>query len=278
MCRNSPWSDIGAFHRQLVALTEQGVFGGTRYIDWVWGAGIAGFGASESEAGKELELFTAFVDAAECSRAGAAAERSVRVHFISSAGGLYEGRRVVDVNTRPAPVRAYGRLKLRQEGLGVDRFGAHDAFIYRLSSVYGYIRSGKRLGLVTTLLGNTLRQQMTGISGRLDTLRDYVWVDDVARYICSRILDENSSAGHASILASARPASIHEIRLIVRRVTRRPSYIYCTSTENAEHITFAPSVLPDGFASSMLETCVHQILLDALCKGGPWPRRILRIT
>jgi len=271
--RNSPWKDSGALYRQLIVLAGQGSLEGAPCIDLVWAAGTAGFAAGESECAKELEVFEAFVVAVEQIRDSGAAGMPLRVHLISSAGGLYEGQRLVDTDSQPAPSRPYGRLKLRQERLCTDRLGTFDTLIYRLSSVYGYIRPGKRLGLVTTLLGNTLSQRMTRISGRLDTLRDYLWVEDAAGHIGGRILAEEGSTGAVSILASSRPASIHEIRSIVQRATNRPSYVYCANRENAAHITFARSALPAGFAPSMLETCAGRILLDAMSKGGAWPRK-----
>jgi UDP-glucose 4-epimerase len=239
-------------------------------IDWVWAAGASGFDMSEYAARAELGCFSEFVDCAVEARRMAKGDVETRIHLMSSAGGLFEGQRVVNQDTEPSPVRPYGRLKLHEEQIARARFGSNDTFVYRLSSVYGRIRAGKRMGLISTLVANTLRRRETTIFGRLDTLRDYVWADDVAAYVRANIRSRGYVGRNMAILASSRPTSIFDIRSLVQKVTGTPSYIRFAGPKNAAHITFANSAIPQGFSPSMPESCVRRIISDALKTGSLW--------
>ena len=232
-------------------------------IDLLWSAGSGGFVLSDEDADREAEAFEACLAAFSAIRSQVGTTSRVRFHFVSSAGGLFESQRLVDGCSLPEPLRPYGRLKLRQEQLAEVAVGASDLHVYRLSSVYGRIRPGRRSGLVSTLVFNTLRQRVSTIRGRLDTLRDYVWADDIGRYIYERMMNQDIG-GDVVILASGRPASIHDVRSLVHRVSGKTSYIHCASSDNAEHITFSPSVLPSGFEASSMETNVRRLIADTL--------------
>ena len=65
------------------------------------------------------------------------------------------------------------------------RLGKH---VYRVSSVYGIIDTRYRMGLIPTLLRDGLRRQVSTIAGSPSTLRDFVWLEDVGRYIALDIL------------------------------------------------------------------------------------------
>ncbi len=271
------WSDAavfdGHFHAAVDAMTRLAL----GRLDWVWAAGRAGFGADEPQVQAELTRFEGFLNhirAASTALAGI----PMRMHLISSAGGLYEGCRSVTARTEPRAERPYGILKMQQEQLAREHFEGERLHIYRPSSVYGFIRPNRRNGLAAVMIANALLHRTTTFSGRLDTLRDYVWVDDLADFVTQHICDRNPDPGpghghghgrhNVYLLASARPTSIHEMRTLVEHATRQPVYIqYLTSHDNAEHITFSPSALPPRWYPSEPQTNIRRMVMDALASG-----------
>jgi nucleoside-diphosphate-sugar epimerase len=267
------WYDQGQFRRQLNQILTNLAMPKIIRIDWIWAAGKVGFGADQARIDQEINNFNIFLNIVEKSRTIARDINTVFFHLISSAGGLFEGQQCIDLFSEPSPRRPYGDLKLQQEKLATDNFGNCGLNIYRLSSVYGFIRSGRRTGLISVLVRNSLRQQTTLFNGRFDTLRDYVWANDIAEFITDRILSDPCAKSSTSILASGKPTSIFEICKIVQHATKKQAYIYCMAdTSNAENITFMPSVLPFGWKASSLSINIHNIVGDAICKGGVMPQ------
>ena len=86
------------------------------YLSFVWSAGRASFHTSEEDALAESASFIDTIDFVLKLREIIDSVK-VKIHFISSAGGLFEGQRVVTKNSIPDPVRPYGKLKLAQEQL-----------------------------------------------------------------------------------------------------------------------------------------------------------------
>lgn len=228
-------------------------------LDVVWSAGRAGFMSTDDETGAELRSFS---DVLAMSQRFPA---HVRFHLISSAGALFEGQRHVTGASVVAPRRAYGTLKLRQEEM-LQAAGIRHR-IYRVSSVYGYIRDRFRLGLVAMLIRNGIRQTSTRITGRMTTLRDFVFIDDVSSFIADRILEPEASDASVLLLASARPYSLLEVEHSVEQVLGRKLQVSYSAEENAEDITFSPTVMPAGWFPSDLRGNVGMIYRDALSSG-----------
>lgn len=235
----------------------------------VWSAGRAGFGASTVEVDRELESFRDVL-----ALAGRVAWRlpftTVTFGLISSAGGLFEGQRSVSAASRPAPRRPYGIAKMQQERLLAEADEPLGRRIYRLTSVYGHLVPGWRTGLASALILNGVRRKVTHITGRMDTLRDFVWADDVGRFVaCDLRAGSRVRVVPPRLLASARPSSIHEVQKIVERVLGRRIYVSFGSGEaNSENITFSPRSVADGWESSDLPTNAREIYLRALSSGA----------
>ena len=102
----------------------------------IWSAGDASFHSSDREVAEEQTIFTESVGVVQNLRELVKPTR-FGFHFISSAGGLFEGQRAVDFNSAPAPLRPYGRLKLAQEEALSSSFDSGELACYRPSSVYG---------------------------------------------------------------------------------------------------------------------------------------------
>ncbi len=263
----SPWADSSRLAKQLRTIADSVKRYPDLRVDWIWAAGKAGFDADASVLRQEMSNFSAALDVAQELQADLLTTQRLRFHLISSAGGLFESQTGVTTDSEPRPQRPYGELKLAQEQRLADRLGREASLIYRLSSVYGFPHSGHRRGLISTLIVNTRLQRVTPVVGRLDTCRDYVWAEDVARFIVSRIYSEQASAGPL-MLVSARPASIFEIRHLVEKATRRRSYVQCAHADNAASMSFSKLALPRGFVPADLEVNIRRVARSPLIHDG----------
>jgi UDP-glucose 4-epimerase len=239
----------------------------------VWAAGRAGFASTDPETRPELEAFRAVLDLA---RSVARKFPAARVSFvlISSAGGVFEGQRSVGARSVPSPTRPYGRLKRSQEELLEGDDGSLVAKIYRLTSVYGYVRPRQRLGVIPTLIRNGIRHQKTHIVGRMDTLRDFAWIEDISTFLARALVDDVEAATPSTfVLGSSKPSSLSEIQHIVEATLGRRIYVsYSLAPTNEVDITFAPSALPPGWHSSDLRSNVARVYKDALSSGTVFAR------
>lgn len=260
--------DVRAMQLQHLTMMCRDAVERGREVCFVWSAGLAGFMASEEEARAELP---AYRDVMNVAKGLASTPASVSFHLISSAGGLFEGQRHVTDAATPLPRRAYGRLKLMQEQLLLESGPFTARRVYRVTSVYGHIRQHVRAGLVSTLLINGAWQRLTRITGRMDTLRDFVFVADVAAYVIDGVLD--ARAGDAvACLARGRPASLFEVQKTVEAVVGRKLHVqYSVDTANGEDITFSPTGHPPGWAPSDLRWNVGAIYVAALAAGTLMP-------
>jgi nucleoside-diphosphate-sugar epimerase len=214
-------------------------------VHTVWSAGRAGFASAAAELDEEFESFRNVVEVSS-NLADAWPQASHAFHLVSSAGGLFEGQVAVCAADQPRPRRSYGELKLRQERFLSDH-STFRAFVYRPSSVYGVAGAGARAGLIPTLLRNALNGAVSSIYGEPTTLRDYVFADDVGRFIAERIISTGPTTG-SYILASGKPTTVLEVCRSVEAVLDRSLYVaYHSATHNAAHTTFRPSALPDDW-------------------------------
>jgi nucleoside-diphosphate-sugar epimerase len=262
------WTDPQGFSSDLASaetiLRKRRTDEKTPLFTVVCSAGRARFEASAEETAPELARFSDVLAFAERIASGPAGGR-VQFVLISSAGGLYEGQRIVTRASRPEPRRMYAHLKLEQQWLLLDKAPALHSTILLPSSVYGFARDGQRSGLVSTMIVNGLRQMVTTISGSLSTLRDFVWADDIGRFAANQILHGTGVAGSAMILASARPTSIFEVQNMAQETLGRKIFLaFSPEATNHDDITFAPSVLPLGWSASDLHTNIRRVFRDAL--------------
>lgn len=122
----------------------------------------------------DLADFTRFLDAVHAENPAA------RVVVLSSGGTVYGVAHTPphDETTTPRPANEYGRAKLAIE----DRLHRHDlaSSVVRISNAYG---PGQQAAPGQGVIGHWLRSVRAGLPvtvfGDLDTVRDYVYVDDV---------------------------------------------------------------------------------------------------
>ena len=231
----------------------------------IWSAGRAGFFSTDDDVDRELDHFRSVLRCAE-RLAESIPDVPVTVVLTSSAGGLFEGQHGVRPETPPFATRPYGRLKLQQEEMLLASRAPLTRKIYRLTSVYGYIRPDQRRGLIPTLIANGLRQRSSQITGLASTVRDYVWIEDIAEYLSQGVL-RNSGGDCTTILASTKPSSILEIQRMVEAAIGRPLYVcYLPQATNSSPITFDTSAVPDDWRPSELATNVRKIAVDAMAR------------
>lgn len=242
-------------------------------IEILWSAGAAGFHSTQEQVRREMLTFEHALDHVETLRI----EHTVRAWLLSSVGGLFEGSRLISDATKVLPRRPYGELKLAQEQRLTQRLGADASRIIRLTSVYGYLRPGVRAGVVATLVANGVQQRVTTISGRMDTLRDYVWVEDLATRLIQQFHDDAPAMRSPAILASNIPRSLTQIRVIVERVLRRKVYISCAlEANNAADMTVGRGSSIERLPPDALELNVRRIYADLTSREPLRPRDTAR--
>ena len=87
-----------------------------RRLHFVWSAGRAGFDSLEEQISDEFKRYQNVLRTIE-RIVNRYSDRPSTMVLLSSAGGLFEGQRGVTIDSRPAPSRPYGHLKLAQEQL-----------------------------------------------------------------------------------------------------------------------------------------------------------------
>jgi NAD dependent epimerase/dehydratase family len=258
-----------------------------RRLSIVWTAGTIGFGATEDEAAGEGRTFGEVLGLAHSlaeslgqssgqgSGQDAAEERTgrsapgVSFHLVSSAGGLFEGQRRIGRASLPRPRRPYGWMKLRQERALLSASSALDKRIYRASSVYGPPHPSRRSSLVSTLVANGLLGRETTLFGRPETLRDFVWVGDVAELLAREALGRpGGGEGGVRYLVSGRPTTLLDVqRTVERSLGRRVGVRFSRDAWNAADITYAPHLVQPGGGRTDLATGVRRVVLAALTSG-----------
>lgn len=244
---------IKSLFNELSAPTSLGKFS---QIDVLWCAGKGGFGMPESDIAVELASFADVLHLAQSIQANCL-KCQVRFHMMSSAGGVFEGQRNVDVESAPSIRRPYGLLKLKQEEL-LSACPNLVQYIYRPSSVYGYAGLNRRFGLIPTLLLNANKNKSSVIFGSPDTLRDYVTASDVAEFVV-KIVKSNGSASQKYILASGKATTLHEVSRRVQLIINKPLFLrYVKNGGNSAHNTYRKSTYPTGWNPTSLELGIYR--------------------
>lgn len=203
-----------------------------------WAAGAGTMGSTAQEMAHEIELFEGLL--ALLQRQPGLQRGRGTLSFASSAGGIYAGcfNRATEA-TPPAPLAPYGRAKLAQEQ-ALCRFQAENPglgiLIARLSTLYGVGQSrAKRQGLISHMARALVRNQRIQIYVPMDTIRDYILVEDAAEEMLSQLQMPSSDRPAIRIIASERPTTISEIVSTFRRITRRAPKI-AVGTSHLAHL------------------------------------------
>ena len=182
--RAIPWNDP---HQATIALTksldEFAALTNNEPSRIIWTAGRATTAATPDEAEQELATFERFIQVL----ATGPLRGQGNFTLVSSAGGVYaESHNPPFTSTSQArPIGTYGNLKLAQEQAAsqLPHYGINTT-ITRVSNLYGPGQDLRKLqGVVSRLCWAGISKEEVNIFVPLDTLRDYIYVDDAAARI-----------------------------------------------------------------------------------------------
>ena len=162
----------------------------------------------------------------------------------SSAGGVYAGSAhpPFTESTLPRPLSPYGETKLAQEEiLRTTLEGCVPLVIGRFSNLAGPGQNlTKQQGLVSQLCRAAVMRQSLNVFVPMETLRDYLYVDDAAAMV--RTLVENAVYDQPSTpvlrnISSQRPVSVCAVLRTVEQVAHRTVRIALgTSPSSKYHV------------------------------------------
>jgi UDP-glucose 4-epimerase len=228
-----PWSDISAAPSHAADRLRDLQNAARRTDDrwaviWAAGSGVT----SSSEASLELELeqlhriLAAFGDAVTDAERGG-------ILYASSAGGVYAGSPDPPPFTERSTARAiapYGRLKLAAEK--AVRGFAEDAGIRsiagRISNLYGPGQNLEKMqGLISQLAKAQFSTTPASVYVSLDTIRDYLFVDDCAELVldCLDRLATGEERHVTKILASGEGSTISVLIGQLRRLAKAAPHV-----------------------------------------------------
>ena len=254
------WQTSGNFQQQLIALSDHitDITQANSEIHIIWSAGAAGFSAGREDLQAEQEHFKTCLDIIN-ETDQQLPDNPVHFHLISSAGGMFESQQLVDSRSSPQPLRPYGELKQEQEQALLELSGKLQKSIYRPSTVYGYTPGSRRVGLISALLTNSYKGNTSTIYGRPQTLRDYISVEDIARFFFKRLNTPSPEPG-AFFLCTGKPTSISELITLIERIIDKPLLLrYIGSEDNFTNNTFLPAVKPVDLVCEQLESSIRQL-------------------
>jgi UDP-glucose 4-epimerase len=192
--------------------------------DWaiIWAAGAATVSASQESAEQELRVLESLLhDIASNPPAGKG------VFFLSSsAGGVYAGSSnpPFGIDTVPVSLSPYGDLKLKQEHSAREILdGTCAVVIGRFSNIYGPGQNLDKLqGLISRLAMAAATRQPINIFVSLDTIRDYIYVDDAARIALQWTKQAicGASTATTAIIAAGEPTVLGQLIRLVQDVAR----------------------------------------------------------
>jgi UDP-glucose 4-epimerase len=224
-CGPIPWADPEAAAAMLRAEARRF---GTEVGDdpWavVWAAGAATTSTSADVALSELEPLRALLEGIR----SALPRGPGSVFVTSSAGGVYAGSThpPFTASSEPAPLSPYGELKLAQEHLASETLGAVcPVVIGRVSNLYGPGQNLTKLqGLISRLALAAVTRQPINIFVPLDTIRDYIYVDDAARAVLDAAAwaaQRGTPGSTTLVIASGQPATVGQVLRTMNLVAKR---------------------------------------------------------
>ncbi len=235
-----PW---GAVDRSVAALSEglsrvverSRETSGTWRVAWCAGAGVTS--TSGTSLDDEVRVFRRFLELI----AGLPDNGPTAVFLASSAGGVYAGSAGPPFTELhpPEPISAYGEAKLAMEHAASsfgERTGA-PVLIGRIANLYGPGQNlGKPQGLISHICRAHLKGQPISIYVPLDTVRDYLFVDDCAAMIV-QALDGHPGYADApvvKIFASQQGATVAALLGECKRIFKRSPRVVLGRSADAQ--------------------------------------------
>lgn len=268
-----PWRDVAAASAVLEADLERfATIAGAD--DWavVWAAGAGVVGTTREALDDEAELVRRFAAAVREKRPGGRGAL-----LLSSSAGMYAGSAdpPFDERTEPRPMNAYGAVKLAQErAVARELAGCVPLVAGRISTLYGPGQNlDKAQGLVTRLCLQAAMRRPIRVFVPMDTLRDYLFVDDAASMALGLVAEavaRQPAEPQLRVIAAGQATSVAELVALVQRVSRtRIGVVHAPMPAHARHVidlrlrTRHPA--PPGVAPrTLLATGVRRVYDDIM--------------
>ena len=191
-----------------------------------WAAGIGNMHSTDGDLADETSTLAYFVELLISASSLKLSKGSFI--FSSSAGAIYAAStdKIIDENSLPATLNSYGLHKLEQEKLA-SRLAEIDkgitVLLARISTLFGIAQSSKKnQGLISEIARKAIRGDVIHIYVPLQTMRDYISADEVARAMVMTTLSiEGKEAIFMKIIASEKSISIAEIIATYKRLLRK---------------------------------------------------------
>lgn len=204
----------------------------------IWAAGAGATSSSAAVFAEELKQLEGVLRGIE--NAMPASSTPGQLFYASSAGGVYAASAAPPFteNTVPAPISPYGEFKIRAEAAvrsAAERMGI-PSLSGRIANLYG---PGQRLeklqGIISHIALARLTERPASIYVPLDTLRDYIYIDDCAVLILKALERLESEPGQVTkILCSGQATTIATLLGHFRAVTHgRPRVVLGSSSASA---------------------------------------------
>jgi UDP-glucose 4-epimerase len=249
-----PWSDPGAAVEALASATERLVSRGVPWrMYWCAGSGVVASGHEQLDA--EVTTLDGFLTRLAAQLSSGA--RPSAFFLASSAGGVYAGSdgSPFTEQTEPRPISPYGEAKLAAE-VRMRAFAAETGIpvlLGRIANLYGPGQDPRKAqGLISVLCRAHLGRRPSSIYVSLDTARDYIYVDDVARLAIAateRVAASEPGTALVKILASQTDTTVAAILGELRRITKRPPRVVLGASAGARFqardLRFRSVVWPD---------------------------------
>ena len=230
------WADLRELRSQIdrAIVTFASTLSETDDWQLYWAAGIGTMGSRKQELEVETSILSHLLE-----RLGQRSDLVARrggIVFSSSAGAIYAGCHDDPIceRSQELPTTDYGRSKLEQERIVrgmMPAGGRWSALVARLSTLYGPGQSmGKGQGLIAHIARSVLRNRPVRIFVPLDTIRDYLHVDDAADEMICGARSLRGGQIVTRIVASERATTIAEILGAFRRVAHRAPRIITSAS------------------------------------------------
>jgi UDP-glucose 4-epimerase len=192
-------------------------------VAWCAGAGVTATGPEALA--REVAALEAVLD-------GLGDPAGGRLFLSSSAGGVYAGSvgPPFDEHTPPQPLAPYGGTKLQMEALAASWAGP--VVLGRIANLYGPGQDvAKPQGLISQLCRAHLLRQPLQVYVPLDTVRDYLYVEDAARLVLGCL--DRADGVTVKVLASQQAITIGAVLAELRRVSRRAPRLVLSASAQA---------------------------------------------
>lgn len=230
--------------------------------DWciVWSAGRVITSSSAAEFAGELAQFGSILEGVGRAMDAHPAARSAAVFYASSAGGVYAGSAdpPFTEDSPPLPISGYGHFKLAAEQI-LAEFAERmsiGSVSGRIANLYGPGQSlDKMQGLISHLARAQLSPAPASVYVSLDTLRDYIYVDDCADLVLdclARSIALTRAGGPANVtknLATGQGVTIASLIAQLKSVSKRNANVMLGTSAaaalQAHDLRLASVVWPD---------------------------------